>query len=183
MVAAPQSTQTGNDEPSSRSSRERTVNTGSAADLLRRRQARRSFDLRPSRHRSHHIVEERPSRRQANLDAAPAAPHNSSALRKRMLLNRDHLPMCVTACVAGDPCPAWPPRRLPALRRYRAGCQCGALRRRHSSASSSACATRMRISAIASARSRRVNNQARCAVSVARWSPTHRSSSTTYGIA
>ena len=27
-----------------------------------------------------------------------------------------------------------------------------------------------------------VNNQARCAVSVARWSPTHRSSSSTYGI-
>jgi hypothetical protein len=46
------------------------------------------------------IVDERPSRRQANLDAAPAAPHNSSALRKRMVLNRDHLPMCVTACVA-----------------------------------------------------------------------------------
>ena len=24
----------------------------------------------------------------------------ATALRKRMLLNRDHLPMCVTACVA-----------------------------------------------------------------------------------
>ena len=46
------------------------------------------------------IVEERPSRRQATLDAAPAAPHDSSALRKRMLLNRDHLPTCVSACVA-----------------------------------------------------------------------------------
>jgi len=29
------------------------VNTGSAADLLRWRQARRSFDLRPSRQRTH----------------------------------------------------------------------------------------------------------------------------------
>ena len=46
------------------------------------------------------IVEERPPRRQATLDAAPAAPHDSSALRKRMLLNKDHLPTCVSACVA-----------------------------------------------------------------------------------
>jgi len=45
------------------------------------------------------IVEERPPRRQATLDAAPAAPHDSSALRKRMLLSRDHLPTCVSACV------------------------------------------------------------------------------------
>ena len=46
------------------------------------------------------IVEERPNRRLATLDVAACGPHDSSALRKRMLLNKDHLPTCVSACVA-----------------------------------------------------------------------------------
>ena len=68
--------------------------TAGAAEVKTRRPPRRTRSGRRG------IVEERPSRRQANLDAAPAAPHDSSALRKRMLLNRDHLPTCVSACVA-----------------------------------------------------------------------------------
>ena len=49
---------------------------------------------------SHELCEHLKARRQATPNAAPAAPRDSSALRKRMLLNRDHLPTCVSACAA-----------------------------------------------------------------------------------
>ena len=101
---------TGNDEPSSRSSRDRTVNTGSAADLLRWRQARRSFDLRPSRQRTHQ------HRRGASASTSSKPGCRSSCSTQQFSVAKEDVaqqgsPTGVRIGLrrTGDPCPGWPP--------------------------------------------------------------------------